>query len=163
VEVASLAKAATSGCAWLVLAIIVLGLVILVVDRIFRPRYPDAPPYVKGACYTPPVGLPASTKPGFAYEAPIERRVPILEGRSLIKPGMSRADVRRILGDPDVDQPALRHLSADYHGIFWRYYLWTVEPAGSRGVNMNDAGVFVTFDVYDHVIAVNDTTLRAGI
>jgi hypothetical protein len=141
--------------------VVIFGVFLALALFFFRPR-PQLLNYIQGACYIPPGGRPLlNPEVPYQYEAPPERRLAILSGVPLLKKGMSRQDVRNLMGDPDVDQaaikPTLSNLNGEFSGIIWRYIIRSVEP---EGTNTNDAVISVIFTPNDRLDSVLDSRSR---
>jgi hypothetical protein len=82
------------------------------------------------------------------YTAPPERRAAIVENMGRLKTGMSRNEVRDILGPPDRDYETGAKLGKGRAGYFLSYALHSQEVLGG---NLKDSIVEVAFDDKDHL------------
>jgi hypothetical protein len=115
--------------------------------------------YSKGPCYVPPGGrTTAVAGVPYQYIAPPYRQASIDSGLPKLKQGMSRKEVRGIMGDPDIDQgafvPTVFNPRGEYRGVIWRYIVRSVEP---EGTNVNDDVIELEFTTDDHLDSIYDS------
>jgi hypothetical protein len=73
----------------------------------------------------------------YPFEAPPPRAEHLVEAYPKLALGMSRAEVRAILGPPDFSQSAVRKKSGDCLAIIWRYVLYDLDEAANETWDRN--------------------------
>ena len=118
--------------------------------------------YVRGPTYSPPGGRPLlkSGKP-YIYQAPPVRQAQMEAGVKKLKLGMRHEDVRKMMGDLDIDMPDYKTMALTfrihYIGNTWRYIFRSREPVGT---NTNDMIISLSFSPNDRLESIMDA--RSG-
>jgi len=100
-----------------------------------------------GATFPKPAAIRSVTIGGVEYEyvAPADRRLQVIDGYVQLKIGMTREEVRAILGDPDRAYAGYtKGAPRQFTGWAYNYYLL------QRHLNSYDSGIELFFSKTDH-------------